>query len=126
MDKKNFNYQDLDIYKLSLSLAVEINSMTKDLPKNEFWETGSQIRRSAKSIPANIAEGYGRKRYKNEYIKFLVYTLSSGDETKVHLELLFKCGSIFEDKYNYFNNEYMKLGRMISNFLNAICQGRAN
>ncbi|MFQ6116526.1 MAG: four helix bundle protein [bacterium] len=50
----------------------------------EFDEEGRQIRRSSKSIPANIAEGYGRKRYRGEYVRFTVYALSSFDETTVH------------------------------------------
>ncbi|MDI6810618.1 MAG: four helix bundle protein [archaeon] len=46
------------------------------------------MRRSAKSIPANIAEGFGRRRYKNEFIRFLTFALASCDETKEHIEIL--------------------------------------
>jgi four helix bundle protein len=57
------SYRDLEIYQLSFQLAVEIDRLSKKLPKHEMYEVGSQIRRSAKSIPANIAEGFGRRRY---------------------------------------------------------------
>lgn len=82
------SYKDLEVYQLSYRLAVEIDAMTKQLPKHEFWEEGQQIRESSKAIPAHIAEGYGRKRYIAEYRRFAIYALSSCDETQVHLGLL--------------------------------------
>jgi four helix bundle protein len=59
------SYKDLDIYKLSHRLAIEIHKMTLNkLPKFEMYEEGAQIRRSSKSIVCNIVEGFGRRRYK--------------------------------------------------------------
>ena len=55
------SYRDLPVYQLSFRLAVEVDEMTHQLPKHKFYEEGGQIRRSAKSIPANLAEGYGRR-----------------------------------------------------------------
>jgi four helix bundle protein len=52
------------------------------------WVLGSQIRRSYKSIKDTLSEGYGKRRYKAELIKFLVYAYSSCDETQVHLDML--------------------------------------
>jgi four helix bundle protein len=77
-------YKDLEIYKLSHKLAVEIHKMTlKELPKLEMYEEGSQIRRSSKSVVNTIVEGFGRRRYKQEFIQFLTYSLASCE----HLEL---------------------------------------
>jgi len=64
------------------------------LPTIELYETGSQIRRSSKSIRSNIVEGYGRRRYQSDFIRFLVYSHSSVDETRDHLETLFETGSL--------------------------------
>ncbi len=64
-------YKDLDIYKLSHKLAVEVHRMTMKLPKYEMFEEGSQVRRSSKSISSNIVEGFGRRRYKQEFIQYL-------------------------------------------------------
>ena len=75
------SYRDFDIYKLAHSLAVDIHKLSFQLPKYELYETGSQIRRSSKSISANIVEGYGRKKYKADYVRFLVYSHASCDET---------------------------------------------
>ncbi len=84
-----FSYTDLEIYQIAHRLAVEVHSMTlKELPKFETYEEASQSRRASKSIPANIAEGFGRRRYKAEYIRFLIYSLSSCDEMSAHLRLL--------------------------------------
>ena len=59
-------YKALGIYQLSHRLAVAVHQMTlSELPKFEHHEEGSQIRRSAKAIPVNIVEGYGRRVYKN-------------------------------------------------------------
>ncbi|MFL5748311.1 MAG: four helix bundle protein, partial [Niastella sp.] len=75
------SYKDLDIYNESKRLAIEIHKMTMALPKHELYEEGSQIRRSSKSIASMIVEGYGRRRYKADYIKYLIYSQSECDET---------------------------------------------
>jgi four helix bundle protein len=82
------SYRDLEIYKDSKSLAIEVHSVSLRLPKFELYEEGSQIRRSSKSVTSMIVEGYCRKRYKADYIKFLVYSHSECDETILHLEFL--------------------------------------
>ncbi len=66
------SYRDLEIWKLARQVAIAVHRMTlQNLPKFEMYEEGSQIRRSAKSVAANIVEGYGRRRYKQEFIRFL-------------------------------------------------------
>jgi four helix bundle protein len=59
------SYEDLDIYKMALKLAVEVHQVSlEELPRFEMFEEGSQIRRSSKSIGSNIVEGFGRKKNK--------------------------------------------------------------
>ena len=79
------NYKDLEVWKIARELSIEIHKITLTLPKFEMYEEGSQIRRSSKSIRSNIVEGYGRRRYKNEFIKFIIYAIASTDETIDHL-----------------------------------------
>lgn len=74
------SYRDLDIYKDAFQLAQEVHKLSLTLPKHELYEQGSQIRRSTKSIKDQIAEGYGRKRYKNDFVKFSTYSQASCDE----------------------------------------------
>ncbi len=79
------SYQDLDIYKISLSLFYKVHPASLLLPKYEMYELVSQIRQSSDSVNSNIVESYGRNRYKADFIKFLVYSHSSCLETKGHL-----------------------------------------
>lgn len=82
------NYTDLEVYQLSYKLAIEIHNMTMQLPKYQLYEQGSQIRRSSKSIKDNIAEGYGNRRYKAEFIRFLIFAHASCDETISQLNMI--------------------------------------
>ena len=78
----------MDVYKISHKLAVEIHKITlEDFPQFEMFEQGIKIKKSSKSIPSTIMEGYGRKIYSQDYVKFLMYAIASCDETKEHLEL---------------------------------------
>jgi four helix bundle protein len=75
-------YKTLRVWKLAKDLAVDIHKMTLEkLPKFEMFEAGSQIRRSSKGVRANIVEGYGRRQYKADYVKFIIYALSSNNKT---------------------------------------------
>jgi len=115
------NYRDLDIYKKAHKLAIEIHQMSLNLPRFEMYEEGSQIRKSSKSVKSNIVEGFGRRRYKQEFIKFLIYSLASCDETADHLDTLYEAKSLNDYKsYKYFCEEYDHLGRMISNFIRSV------
>ena len=88
---KSQSYKDLEVYQLAMELAIDIHKMSlTHLPKYEMYEEGSQIRRSSKSIVSNIIEGFGRRRYKNQFVQFITYSLASCDETKGHLEMLYK------------------------------------
>jgi four helix bundle protein len=116
---KTKSYRDLEIYAISFKLAIEIHHMTLKLPKYELYELGNQIRRSSKSIVANIVEGYGRKRYKSEFIRFLIFAHSSCDETISHLtmihEIHFKDDDIIE-----LINQYDQLGKKIHSFISYV------
>ena len=78
---KKEGYKSLEVYRLAHELGTRIHEFSLRLPKYELYETGSQLRRASKSISANIVEGYGRRRYKAEFIRFLVFSQASCDET---------------------------------------------
>ena len=115
------NYRDLEVYQLAHTLAIEIHKMSLGLPNLEKFEQAAQIRKSAKSIAVNIVEGFGRRRYKNEFIQFLVYSLASCDETREHLDILLETDSIEnKQEYEYFKESYEKLGRKLTNFIKTV------
>jgi four helix bundle protein len=116
------SYKNLEIWKLADELVVDIHEMTlTKLPKFEMFEEGGQIRRSSKSVKSMIVEGYGRKRYKPEFIKFLVYSLGSNDETIDHLETLFKTKSLKDsDVYTYLHAKLETLGKKINLFIKGV------
>jgi len=119
------SYKDLDIWKLARDLVIDINAMTlKDLPKFEMYETGSQIRRSCVSTKANIVEGYGRKRYKLDFIRFLVIAHSSNDETIDHLETLYETSSLkSKEKFDDLHLRLDTLGKKLNTFIMAVTKG---
>jgi four helix bundle protein len=116
------SFRDLEIYQLAHQLGVEIHKMTLEkLPKFELYEEGSQLRRSSKSISANIVEGFGLRRYKNEFIKYLTQAQASCDESQEHIKYLFDTKSLTDEKvYNYFIEKYQELGRKINRFIASV------
>ena len=118
-DKKN-GYEKLEIYQLAHALAVRLHLSLTNLNKSDNFEEGSQIRRSSKSISSNIVEAFSRRRYKAEFIKFLVYSHGSCDETIEHLKLLFETNSISTDIYNELLGEYNILGRKLNSFIKSV------
>ncbi len=114
------SHEDLDIYKISLVLFYEIHKASLQLPKHELYELGSQIRRSADSVNSNIVEGYGRKRYKADFIKFLVYSHASCLETKAHLIKIKHIYMGLLPDVNRFISDYDILGAKIYNFIQYV------
>lgn len=90
-----FGYKKLGIWCQARELVNDIHRMTLSaLPKFELYETGAQIRRSSKSVKSNIVEGYGRRRHKAEYLRFLDFAYASALETIDHLETLSETASL--------------------------------
>jgi four helix bundle protein len=120
---KPMSHLDLEIYQLAHQLSVKVHFVSLKLPKFEMFEEGSQIRESAKSVSANIVEGYGRRRYKADYIKFLTWAHASCDETIEHLKILHETGSLNDDLlFNEFFNAYDQLGRKINRFIQSVVE----
>ncbi|MFT5715408.1 MAG: four helix bundle protein, partial [Flavobacterium sp.] len=111
------SYKDLEIYNLSLSLFYKTHAVSLKLPKYELYELGSQIRRSSDSVVTNIVEGYGRKRYKMDFIKFLTYSHASNLETICHIEKLIVLYPDLSIEMIVLQKEYDILGAKLFSFL---------
>jgi four helix bundle protein len=113
------SYKDLEIYKHAYKLAIRVHRESLKLPSFQLYEQGSQIRRSSKGIKDAISEGYGRRRYKADYIKFLTYSIASCDETSNHITTI---KELYPDlaSFNELETEYDILGRKINNYLQYV------
>jgi four helix bundle protein len=114
------SYRDLEIYKISYDLAVKIHNASLKLPQYGIFEEGGQIRKSSKGIPSCIAEGYGRRRYKAEFNRFLIYANASCDETIVHLNMLKNTHQDKADIFEFFIIPYEQLGAKIHKFIQYV------
>lgn len=115
------SYKNLEIWQEAKMLSIEIHELTFKLPKFEQFEEAQQIRRSSKSVRSNIVEGYGRRAYKQDYIRFLIMAQASNDETIDHLEILVETKSMIDlDLYNDLHARLEVLGRKINNFIKAV------
>jgi four helix bundle protein len=112
------SYRDLEIYVESKRLAIEIHKMSLLLPRFEQYEEASQIRRASKAVTALIVEGYARKRYLSDFVKYLTYSHAECDETLVHWDFLFETGS-FQNKeaFESLRDQYIELSKKIYRFI---------
>ena len=107
------SYKDLEIYKRSYKVALTIHERTKKFPETEKYDLTSQTRRCSKSIPANIAEGWGRQS-NEEFKRFLRISLASCNEIQVHLSFCKDLEYISEEEYQNLSKEYDEIGRMLN------------
>jgi four helix bundle protein len=116
------NYRDLEVWQLARGAVIAIHEMTlTKLPKFEAFEEASQIRRAIKSVKSCIVEGYGRRRYKQEFVRFLTYSLASCDETADHLETLVVTGSLTDKSLiDELGQQVETLGRKLNLFLQSV------
>jgi four helix bundle protein len=116
------SYKRLKIWQMARDLSVDIHRMTMtSLPKHETYEEGSQIRRAIKSVRSNIVEGYGRREYKQDFIRFLVIAHASCDETLDHLEILHETGSLTDESiFNDLHSRLDELGRALGGFIRSV------
>lgn len=78
--------KDLEVYRVSFQLALDIFELSKFFPNEEKYSLTDQIRRSSRSVSANITEGFGKRVYAAEFKRHLIYGLGSIEETKTWLE----------------------------------------
>ena len=116
------SYRKLEIWQLARELVIDIHKMTLNkLPKFDMYEEGRQIRKSSKSVKSMIVEGYGRRRYKQDFIRFLTYALASNDETMDNLETLFDTESLTDKElFESLRDREDLLGRKLNLFLQSV------
>jgi len=114
------SYQDLEVYQIAFELFIEVHQFSQRLPKFEMYELGGQIRRSSDSVVTNIVEGYGRKNYKQEFIRFLYFSHASNLETICHLNKLLRLYPSNSQKIIELEKKYNVLGIRIYNLISYV------
>ena len=115
------SYKNLETWKMAKELSVDIHKMSLTLPKFEQFAEAQQLRRSSKTVRSTIVEGYGRRYYKTEFVKYIIYALSSNNETIDHPETRYETRSLSnKDIFNDLHKRLETLGRKLNNFLQSI------
>ena len=113
------NYKELEIWQKGVDLTVEVYQMTRTFPPEEKFGLVSQIQRAATSVPANIAEGWGRGSTK-EYIQFLRVARASLMELETHLILAGRLSYIQGDRSGKLRQEVETLGKRINSLIQSL------
>lgn len=110
------SFENLEVWKSSHRLVLNIYQLTNNFPKEEKYRLGDQIRRSASSVATNIVEGNSRG-HKKEYIQFLYLAKGSLDETKYHLLLSKDLGYTTTNRFDKLQEQCNSVGKMINGLI---------
>ena len=112
-------HKDLDVYNLSIDLITNVYSLTNNFPKEELFGLTSQVRRSAVSIPTNIAEGSARNHSK-EFKQFLYISLGSASELDTLILIAHKLGYITQEGYNNIILKLTSVSKMLQGLIKSV------
>ena len=107
------SFQDLEVYQLSRKMEVEIFQLSRKFPQEEKYSLTDQMRRSSRSVKANIAEGWGKRINADVFKRHLVDSLGSKDETISWLESALDCGYMSEAEFEFLRKSYDSIGSKI-------------
>ena len=106
-------HRDLRVFQLAYRLAMRIFHESRTFPKEERYSLTDQIRRSSRSVPSNIAEGFRKRRYPNMFISKLADADGEASETQVWLDFARDCGYLTPESYTELTAGYQEVGKML-------------
>ena len=112
------SYRDLEVYKLARQLSLEIFNTSKSFPKEEMYSLTDQIRRSSRSVGAQIAEAWAKRRYKKHFISKLTDSDGEQQETQHWIETALDCDYIAKKLSKDWLDRYASVGRMLNSMIN--------
>lgn len=112
-------HKDLIVFQKAYAAAMVIFIESKKFPKEEIYSLTDQMRRSSRSVCANIAEAYRKRLYPKHFISKLSDSDGECAETIVHLEFAKDCGYISETKFKELLNQYIQVGKMLGSMMNS-------
>ena len=111
------SYEDIEAFQRAMTLLKPIHELALSLPDYERFDLASQMRRACKSIPANIAEGYGKKRSAKDFRSYLANALGSTNELLVHLQIAQSLGYIKVDESETLIDDYRIVGKQLTRLM---------
>ena len=112
------DFRELLAYQKGFRLSMEIFNVSKSFPPDEKYSLTDQIRRSSRSVCANIAEAYRKRRYANHFISKLTDSDAENSETNVWLEFAYNCEYISEETYANLTEKNIEIGKLINYMIN--------
>jgi len=110
-------HRDLKVYQLAYRLAMQIFDESKKFPKDERYSLTDQLRRSSRSVAANIAEGYRKRRYRAMFVSRLADADAEATETQVWIDFAYDCGYLSEKRHDELCRAYQEVGKMLGSIL---------
>jgi four helix bundle protein len=123
--KRLNSVRDLDVYNLAFDTAMIIFKISKAFPKDEKYSLTDQVRRSSRSVCANLAEGWRKRKYQAVFINKLLDAAQEAAETQTWLEFALHCGYVDEDVFTNLYEKYEHIFAMLNTMekkANAFCK----
>jgi len=112
------SFRDLIVYQKSYKLALEIFEITKTFPKEEMYSLTDQIRRSSRSVPANIVEAWPKRKYIKLFTRKLIDAAGESAETEFWLDMSYDNGYISEEIHMDKITKCQEIGKMLNSMIN--------
>lgn len=112
------SFRDLAVYQKAKSLAKDIFEVTKSFPKEEMYSLSDQVRRSSRSIGAQIAEAWAKRRYEKHFVSKLTDADGEQQETQHWIDTSEDCGYLEKNKAKQFNSDLSEIGSMLNSMIN--------
>ncbi len=113
-------FEELDVFKRSYRISLEIHQTSLSFPQIEQYGLADQLRRSSKSICANLAEGFAKQKSKAEFCRFIGMAIGSADEMRVWLRYCYDLGYINEHQWQDWRSEYEQLAKMLNGLVRSL------
>jgi len=110
-------HKDLLVYKKAFELAMDIFEISKRFPKEETYSLTDQIRKCSRSVCANFAEAYRRRKYPSHFLSKLTDSDSENAETEVWLDFSFACKYISENEHHKLTSQKQEVGRLLGDII---------
>ena len=116
------SFRDLEVYKLSRELSQEVFQVSKNFPREEQYSLTDQMRRASRSVGAQIAEAWAKRRYQKHFISKLTDADGEQQETQHWIETAFDCGYLSKSQVESLLERYASVGRMLNGMVNKADQ----